>query len=68
MAKKTGVYPVYENQFQVNTGAAAKAGTDGKSVTGGTFVQIAEMKVSTCRLIMVSRNGNLLIKRDGQGD
>nr|DAU99555.1 MAG TPA: major tail protein [Caudoviricetes sp.] len=44
MAKKTGVYPVYENQFQVNTGAAAKAGTDGKSVTGGTFVQIADME------------------------
>ena len=64
MAKKTGVYPVYENQFQVNTGAAAKAGTDGKSVTGGTFVQIADME----SLTMASRSGNLLTKKDGQGD
>lgn len=39
---KTGVYPVYENQFQVNTGTKATA--SGTNVTGGTFVGIADME------------------------
>ena len=41
--KKTGVYPVYENQFQVNTGTAATS-EDGTSITGGTFSNIADME------------------------
>lgn len=43
VAKKTGVYPVYENQFQVNTGTAATS-SDGSSITGGTFSNIADME------------------------
>lgn len=41
--KKTGVYPVYENQFQVNTGTAATS-SDGSSISGGTFSNIADME------------------------
>lgn len=41
--KKTGVYPVYENQFQVNTGTAATS-EDGSSISGGTFSNIADME------------------------
>ena len=41
--KKTGVYPVYENQFQVNTGTSATS-EDGTSITGGTFSNIADME------------------------
>ena len=37
------VDPVYENQFQVNTGTAATS-SDGSSISGGTFSNIADME------------------------
>lgn len=44
MGQKTGVYPVYENQFQVNTGDAATVGSDGANISGGTFKTVADME------------------------
>ena len=55
MAQKTGVFPVYENQFQVNKGTAGVE----------SLVDIAAWNHSQYHLIMVLKNGNHLTKKVG---
>lgn len=61
MANKTGVYPVYENQFKIDK-------TGGSGATAENLVTIADMESFSVPLTAMSRSGSRSIRKAGQED